>query len=316
MKKHLFLAVSLTLAFGCSPAADNNTTGGTGGRGGSGGSTGGRGGSSGTGGSTGGPAGGSNASGGSGGSGGATGGTGGSTRGTGSSGGSGGSTGGTGGSTGGTGGSTGGTGGGMTDAKPSDMGGGAETGGPAPTGPGASMHNQVFAVPCANQGGMAAGCTLPDSVKEWKKEFQFGGDPNTMYMIRFKFCGVFEGRSYTGCQGTGETPNICLNGTLVNTPSYQATYPTVAFKPDAMRTYYLNAPWKSDDISRFEYSATFTVKGRSTVSFDSDGGDTLSGIYTAYRNNRRYICPDVPGIMQPYVGQFWHVKVESVTPMQ
>jgi hypothetical protein len=101
----------------------------------------------------------------------------------------------------------------------------------------------------------------------------------------------------------------------VNTPSYQATYPTLAFKPDAQRTYYLNGIWKSDDISKLDYSATFDVKGGSMVTIESDGGNN-GGIYTAYQKARRYECPMPPGIeMQPYLGQFLHVKVESVTPM-
>ena len=66
-------------------------------------------------------------------------------------------------------------------------------------------------------------------------QFAFGGDPNVTYKVRLKFCAVFEGRMMSGCQGTSENPNICLNGTLTNTPTYHPTYPTLAFKPDAMR---------------------------------------------------------------------------------
>jgi hypothetical protein len=313
MKKHLFLAVSLTLSFACTPPADNGGggKGGSSSQGGSGGSTGGRGGSSGgsTGGSssTGGSTGGSSSTGGSGGS---TGGTGG---GTGGSGGSGGSTGGTGGSTGGTGGSTGGTGGGMTDAKPADTGGGAETGAP-PGGVASALHDQVFKVACPNQSGMAASCTVGssganDPLRSFEKSFAIGGDPNKVYKVTLKFCGLFEGRALTGCAATGSTPNVCVDGMTVNTPSYNPTYPTLILDvPEPKHIYHLNRKFRNDQIEKHDYEHTFDIKGGTTVVIKSDGGNN-GGIYTPYKSGAM-TCPTVPGIaMQPFLGQFFHVQL-------
>jgi hypothetical protein len=309
MKRPLLMSLSLALCFGCSPAAPDGGSGGSSGSGGSGGSTGGRGGS-GSGGSTGG----SSSTGGS--TGGSTAGTGGSSGGSTGSGGSGGSTGGSGGSggsTGGTGGSTGGTGGSMSDAKPADTGGSAETGAP-PGGVASSLHDQVFKVACPTQTGMATGCSIGadganDPLRSFTKSFPIGGDPNKVYKVTLKFCGLFEGRSVTGCAATGSTPNVCVDGTTVNTPSYHPTYPTLIMDvPEPKHIYHLNRKFRNDQIEKHDYEHTFDIKGGSTVEIKTDGGNNR-GIYTPYKSGAM-TCPNVPGIaMQPFLGQFFHVQL-------
>ena len=305
MKKRWLLPLSFALCFACTPAE----TGGGGGTGGSNstGGSGGRGGSSGTGGATGGTGGAT------GGTGGATGGSGGSTGGTGGSGGSGGSTGGTGGSggsggsTGGTGGSTGGTDGGV---KP-EMGGGTE-GGMSMGGPAGVLDNYVLTVPCP-AGMMGGTCQIATNVRAFDKPLTFGGDPTKTYKVTIKLCGLYETRPYMGCS-TMPQPRHCVNGTP-GTGGFAATYPTLGLKvAEPMATHWLNGMYQADTIVRIDYTTTIDIKGGSALNFISDGGNN-GGVYTQRMKPAFMQCPDVPGIMQPYSGQFMHFKVMSVTEM-
>jgi hypothetical protein len=312
MIKRCLLTVSLLASFACSPVSDDPTpgTGGSGGSaGGSGGSSGGRGGS--TAGS-----GGSNA-----GTGGATGGSGGAAGGTGGapggSGGTGGATGGSGGATGGSGGSTGGSGGGTTDGGTPDSGGEGDAPPSTGTGPAAALHDQVIRVPCPNQTGMGASCSVATNVRAYDKPFMITGNPATTYKVKVKICAVYEGRPYTGCMTSPDSPRICINGTP-GTGSFAPTYPSLGIKvADPMRTYYLNngTDWP-DDILKFDYTATIEVKGGTMINVISDGGNN-GGVYTPYQKNRRHTCPNVPGMMgtTPYLGQFIHFQVVSTDPM-
>jgi hypothetical protein len=309
MKNISFLSLSLAVCLACSPASDNNN-GGSGGSssGGSGGATGGRGGS---GGSTGGSTGGSSA-----GSGGSTAGSGGSGGSTGGAGGSTGGSGGSGGSTGGSGGSTGGTGGGSGDAgKPEgggmEMGGGGSAGGPA------AALNFVFDVPCPMGTVRAAGnCAVggsgendPLRVKTVTKTF--GGNPATTYTVKLKICAVSEQRSFTGCMTSMAGSNfVCMDGAIGGPATYPAVSMTVS---EPMHKYYLNNGGTRDDLRLMEYSATFEMKGGSTITFNTNGGSN-SDVYTAKWRGHNYTCAGAPGIMQPFEGQFFWFTVESVTP--
>ena len=149
----------------------------------------------------------------------------------------------------------------MTDAKPADTGGGAETGAPA-GGVASALHNQVFKVACPNQSGMAASCTVGanganDPLRSFTKEFAIGGDPNKVYKVTLKFCGLFEGRSLTGCAATGSTPNVCVDGMTVNSPSYLPTYPTLILDvPEPKHIYHLNRKLPEQPRSRSTTTST------------------------------------------------------------
>jgi hypothetical protein len=169
-------------------------------------------------------------------------------------------------------------------------------------------------VPCANA--TASSCGLAADVRAFDKAITIGGDSATTYMVKLKICGVFETRPYNACKAGAENPRICIDGTPATTPSNAPTYPTLGLKIAApARTYWLNGMWEPDTIVKFEYSATFEMKGGTTVNVVSDGGNNAN-IYTGRMKN--VSCPAVPasaGIMQPYGGQFIHFKVESVSPM-
>jgi hypothetical protein len=179
----------------------------------------------------------------------------------------------------------------------------------------------VIAVPCGTQTGMAASCNVATEMRKWTKMFTIGGNPATTYKVKLHFCAVFEGRTYTGGMASAESARVYIGGMAANPNQYAATYPTLALKTaDPMKTYYLNNAASvgeySDKIMKFDYSATFEMKGGSSVVFESDGGSN-GGIYTAYQAGAKHMCPMPPGIMtQPYLGQFVHMKVESTEPAQ
>jgi hypothetical protein len=288
-----WLLVGVALSFACSGSPGRKPTG-TGGAGGE--VTGGSGGGGGSGGSGGSGYGGSGGSGGGGSGGGGSGGSGG----------------------------AGGGGGSTTPDAGRDSGGGTDTGGGTGGagggmgGPAAALHDQVFKVPCPTQTGMAASCGVADmAVRAYNKMFTIGGDPAVTYKVKLHFCAVYEGRIYMGCMTSPDSNRICIDGMPARPDANAPTYPTLALRTAApAKLYYINSATRNeypDDIMKFDYSATFEMKGGSMVSFESDGGNNAN-IYTSYQNNRRHTCPNVPGIMtQPYLGQFLHVTVESVT---
>ena len=306
MTKRWLLPLSLVLSFGCTPAADDNNTGngGSTARGGSGGGSSARGGSGGgssstTGGSSGSTTGGSSGS--------TTGGSSGSTNG-GAGGGSGpvGGSGGSGrGGAGGAGGSAGGTGG-SRDGGATPTEGGMSSGGPA-----AVLDNYVITVPCP-AGAMGGSCNVGTDVRAFDKALKFGGDPAKTYKVTLKICALYETRPYTGCSAM-PNPRHCVNGTP-GTGGFAATYPTLGLKvAEPMATHYLNGMYQADTIVRIDYMTTIDIKGGSALNFISDGGSN-GGIYTQRMKPAFMPCPDVPGVMQPYSGQFAHFKVVSVDP--
>ena len=240
--------------------------------------------------------------------------------GTGGSGGSGGSTGGTGGSTGGTGGSTGGTGGGMTDAKPADTGGGAETGAPA-GGVASALHDQVFKVACPNQSGMAASCTVGanganDPLRSFTKEFAIGGDPNKVYKVTLKFCGAVR-RPQSHRLRRHRQHAECLrrrhDGQLTELPAHLPD--DDRGRPEPKHIYHLNRKFRNDR-SRSTTTSTPSTSRVAPRSRSSPTAATTAGIYTPYKSGAM-TCPTVPGIaMQPFLGQFFHVQLVKADPMQ
>ena len=151
------------------------------------------------------------------------------------------------------------------------------------------------------------------NVRAFDKPLTFGGDPTKTYKVTIKLCGLYETRPYMGCSAMPQ-PRHCVNGTP-GTGGFAATYPTLGLKvAEPMATHWLNGMYQADTIVRIDYTTTIDIKGGSALNFISDGGSN-GGIYTQRMKPAFMPCPDVPGIMQPYSGQFMHFKVMSVTPM-
>jgi hypothetical protein len=181
-----------------------------------------------------------------------------------------------------------------------------------------ALHDQVFAVPCPAEG-TAGSCNI--TMRKFAKMFTLGGDPATTYKVKLKVCAVFEGRSYMGGMALAEAmSHVYVGGMPANPNQFAVTYPVVSMKVGApMQTYYMNSATLqeyADKIMLFDYTATFDMKGGTTVLFESDGGSN-GGTYTAYQAGKNAMCPMPPGITrQPYSGQFMHVQVVSTEPMQ
>jgi hypothetical protein len=174
----------------------------------------------------------------------------------------------------------------------------------------------VVKVPCPTPGGMGGSCTVATDVRAYDKPIMIGGTAGTTYKVKLKICAVYEGRPYTGCMMSTDSPRICING-MPGTGGFAPTYPTLGIKVDATKTYFLNAGTDyADKILKFDYTGTFEMKGGSTINIISDGGSN-GGIYTPYQGGAKYTCPDVPGFTNgtPFLGQFIHFQVVSVDPM-
>jgi hypothetical protein len=191
---------------------------------------------------------------------------------------------------------------------------GTDAGAPAAA-PAAPLDRFLFDVPCPPGTFNPAGnCTWP-TMRTKQVSKTFGGDPGTTYMVKLKICAVSEEREATGCQTTPATgaTAVCVDGTPSKGTNID-TYPSVTMKvSDPPHTYQLNTGKKKDDLSLFNYSATFPIKGGASITFATDGGSN-SDVYTAKWNGDNYQCPGVPGITQPFEGQFFYFTVESTTP--
>lgn len=182
--------------------------------------------------------------------------------------------------------------------------------------PAAALDNQVLTVPCPGTPNNGEECTFPQPQHKASKAFQLGGDPNTVYKVTLKFCGVWEGMKYASCKTPDPTaPNVCIGG-LRSNDGNDADYPTLALAvKEPARTYYLNKETDIlDRVFKFQYSASFEMKGGTTVDLVTDGGGN-DGHYTARGPGGAHTCDTAPpGITQPYFGQFWHVQVVSAVP--
>jgi hypothetical protein len=171
----------------------------------------------------------------------------------------------------------------------------------------------VFDVACPTAG-PAGQCDLPAASRVKMKTLQLGGDPQVTYAVKLHFCGPVEARPYTGCVApSAATPLLCVDGTA-RTDGYNATYPTYEIRvPAPAHSYFLNNRDLKDDLMKIDYSATLAIKGGSAVVFATDGGSNDT-IFTSRVKGHDYICPGVPGLQQPFAGQFIYMTVESVTP--
>jgi hypothetical protein len=224
-------------------------------------------------------------------------------------GGAGASSGGSGGAASASGGSRGDTGGAADGNR--DTGSVGETGVDGGGGPAAALNGFLFQIPCplATAGG---NCNVPIAMRAKMTTLSFGGDPNVTYKVTLHFCGPIEMRPYSGCTAM-QAMYMCVDG-VAATAGFNATYPTYGIRvANPAKTYYLNNRDLKDDLMKIDYSATIEVKGGSEVTYLTDGGSN-DGIYTSKLMNHNFTCPGVPGIPQPFAGQFIYTTVESVTP--
>ena len=185
--------------------------------------------------------------------------------------------------------------------------------GPAPGSPGAALHDFVFQLPCPMPT-TGNSCTIPDAQRnKMSAPIQFGGDPAVTYHVRLHICGALEGREYNNCQGPMMGGGLfCPGGMIVNTDQFSASYPTYQMAVTApMQTYFLNNRRARDVGLKIDYSAELDIRGGATITFGTVSEGT--NVFTS-RNGGPHVCPNVPGIMQPFPGQFIHFQVESVTP--
>jgi hypothetical protein len=177
-------------------------------------------------------------------------------------------------------------------------------------GPGSALHGFLYDLPCmstpSNGDCQVATPTLTKTVM-----LPFGGDPNVTYNVRLHFCGPVEGRPFTGCSSMQAT-YFCVDGTA-GTAQFDTTYPIYEMRVSApAHSYFLNNRNLKDDLFMIDYSATLQIQGGSTITFTTMS--TGTAWYTAAKNGHNFVCPSVPGISQPYAGQFIYVTVESVAP--
>lgn len=182
---------------------------------------------------------------------------------------------------------------------------------PAPGSPGEILHNFVFEVRCP-EGATGASCDVPDAERNKETDpILFGGDPAVTYRVRLRICGAVEGREYSGCQAAMAGGLFCPGGSLASTDALSDTYPSYEMKVSApARSYFLNSRRARDSALRIEYSAELDIQGGASIGFATASRTPA----TATARSGPHLCPDVPGIEQPFAGQFIHFQVESVTP--
>jgi hypothetical protein len=182
---------------------------------------------------------------------------------------------------------------------------------PAPGSPGEKLHNFVFEVKCPTPT-TATSCAIPDEQRnKTSAPVAFGGDPAVTYRVRLHVCGAVEGREYQNCQGPMAGGLFCPGGQVLDTDANSDTYPTYELKVSApARSYFLNNRKARDTGIKIDYSAELDIQGGATITLGTVS--RLTNTYTA-RNGGPHICPFVPGLEQPYPGQFVHFLVESVT---
>jgi hypothetical protein len=197
------------------------------------------------------------------------------------------------------------------DTAPDSGGGGA--GGSA----GAALDNYVFSVECPS--GNGGECNVPDAKRlKTSAPLAFGGDPTVTYRVRLHFCGPVEGRKYSGCMKSTPTsdPLFCMDGTPVpmsGGDQYVDTYPTYEMKVSApAHSYFVNSRDLRDTLMKIDYGAELEIKGGATITFSTTSREEIT--FTSRKLTPPITCPGVPGLTQPFNGQFIHVTVLSAEP--
>jgi hypothetical protein len=184
--------------------------------------------------------------------------------------------------------------------------------------PGAALDGYVFSVKCPADT-TDGQCDVPDAARlKTSAPLRFGGDPGTTYRIRLHFCGPVEGRKYEGCKPAMPAGNqlFCIDGTPVAgsaADQFVDTYPTYEMKVSApAHSYFINSRDLRDTLMKIDYSAELEIQGGSTITFATTSREPIT--FTARKLTPPITCPGVPGITQPFPGQFIHVTLESITP--
>jgi hypothetical protein len=185
--------------------------------------------------------------------------------------------------------------------------------------PGQALHNYVFSVECPTPG-TGGECNVPDARRlKTSAPLSFGGDPATTYKVRLHFCGPVEGRKYAGC-ARGPYMNdslLCVDGTPVpmgGGDNYVDTYPTYELKVSApAHSYFVNSRDLRDTLMKIDYSADLEIRGGATLTFSTTSREQVT--FTSRKIAPPVTCPAVPGLTQPFNGQFVHVTVMAVDPL-
>ncbi|HEX3695632.1 MAG TPA: hypothetical protein VH374_09585 [Polyangia bacterium] len=177
-------------------------------------------------------------------------------------------------------------------------------------GAGAALSGFLFNVPC-NTPPQAGDCQGTPEAQAKTVTIQFGGDPAVIYDVKMHVCGAVEGRPYTGCTANQAT-YFCTDGAAA-TSGFNPTYPIYQMKVSApAHSYFVNNRDLKDDIFMIDYDADVKIQGGASITFStaSEGTD----MYTPLLKGHNFTCPGVPGITQPYAGQFFYLTTTSVAP--
>jgi hypothetical protein len=92
---------------------------------------------------------------------------------------------------------------------------------------------------------------------------------------------------------------------------YVDTYPTYELKVSApAHSYFVNSRDLRDTLMKINYDAELEIRGGSTISFATTSREQIT--FTSRKLDPPITCPGVPGLTQPFPGQFIHVTVLSV----
>jgi hypothetical protein len=189
-----------------------------------------------------------------------------------------------------------------------------DSGGSDAAAAGAALHNYVFSIECPP--GTSDECNVPDARRlKTSAPLSFGGDPAVTYRVRLHFCGPVEGRKYAGCMKATPTsdPLFCMDGTPVpmsGGDQYVDTYPTYEMKVSApAHSYFVNSRDLRDTLMKIDYSAELEIRGGATITFSTTSREQIT--FTSRKLTPPITCPGVPGLTQPFNGQFIHVTVLS-----
>lgn len=158
----------------------------------------------------------------------------------------------------------------------------------------------TFKLPCTGTlgGGLCSASATPvvTSVK-------IGGDTATTYNLRLRIAGVAEGNSsYTGgTAGPGGLYTGGADGGLgIN------IYKIVVSDP--AQTFFLN---NGSGVQAWDYLATIPAKGGATLTLTADASDAQQA-----ENTAALTVSNIPGVEQPYDGQFMQVQFQASSPTE
>jgi hypothetical protein len=183
---------------------------------------------------------------------------------------------------------------------------------------GGALNDYVFSVECP-AGAMGGQCNVPDDRRlKTSMPVPFGGDPAVTYRVRLHFCGPVEGRKYAGCMKPtpADDPLFCMDGTPVpmsGGDQFVDTYPTYEMKVSApAHSYFVNSRDLRDTLMKIDYTAELEIRGGATITFATTSREQIT--FTSRQVTPAITCPGVPGLTQPFNGQFIHVTVLSADP--